>query len=93
MLAKQLMQGHDQLIPVGFIDDDYRKQGLYLAGLKVLGKVEQLNEIVQEMAIEHLIIAIPSLKKKSSKSFFINVPKRMLRHKHYPLLKILSWEK
>ncbi|MEK5104106.1 nucleoside-diphosphate sugar epimerase/dehydratase [Cytobacillus sp. FSL M8-0252] len=70
MLAKQLMQGHDQLIPVGFIDDDYRKQGLYLAGLKVLGKVEQLREIVQEMGIEHLIIAIPSLKKEELEIIF-----------------------
>ncbi|ASV68526.1 nucleoside-diphosphate sugar epimerase/dehydratase [Cytobacillus sp. FSL W7-1323] len=70
MLAKQLMQGHDQLIPVGFIDDDSRKQGLYLAGLKVLGKVEQLREIVQEMGIEHLIIAIPSLKKEELEIIF-----------------------
>lgn len=70
MLAKQLMRGHDQLIPVGFIDDDYRKQGLYLAGLKVLGKVEQLREIVQEMGIEHLIIAIPSLKKEELEIIF-----------------------
>lgn len=86
MLAKQLMQGHDQLIPVGFIDDDYRKQGLYLAGLKVLGKVEQLNEIVQEMAIEHLIIAIPSLKKEELEIIFHQCAKTNVKTQTLPFI-------
>ncbi|MCM3324518.1 polysaccharide biosynthesis protein [Cytobacillus kochii] len=86
MLAKQLMQGHDQLIPVGFIDDDYRKQGLYLAGLKVLGKVEQLREIVHEMGIEHLIIAIPSLKKEELEIIFNECTKTNIKTQTLPFI-------
>lgn len=86
MLAKQLMQGHDQLIPVGFIDDDYRKQGLYLAGLKVLGKVEQLREIVHEMDIEHLIIAIPSLKKEELEIIFNECTKTNIKTQTLPFI-------
>lgn len=86
MLAKQLMQGHDQLIPVGFIDDDYRKQGLYLAGLKVLGKVEQLREIVHEMGIEHLIIAIPSLKKEELEIIFDECTKTNIKTQTLPFI-------
>ncbi len=86
MLAKQLMQGHDQLIPVGFIDDDYKKQGLYLAGLKVLGKVEQLREIVHEMGIEHLIIAIPSLKKEELEIIFNECTKTNIKTQTLPFI-------
>jgi len=48
------------LEPVGFIDDDPRKQGLYLLGLPVLGKREDIPRIVRKYEVDEIIIAIPS---------------------------------
>ncbi len=48
------------LEPVGFIDDDPRKQGLYLLGLPVLGKREDIPRIVRKYDADEIIIAIPS---------------------------------
>jgi len=46
--------------PVGFIDDDLIKQGVIIHGLKVLGKIENIPEIVKDNRIEDMIVALPS---------------------------------
>lgn len=46
--------------PVGFIDEDTQKVGVRIHNVKVLGTLEQLQEIVKTYAIEEIIIALPS---------------------------------
>jgi FlaA1/EpsC-like NDP-sugar epimerase len=46
--------------PVGFVDDDPRKQGMRIAGLKVLGTTDDLPRVLDEAKPEEVIIAIPS---------------------------------
>ena len=45
---------------VGFVDDDPAKQGIYIHGLPVLGKVEELPKICEDRNIEEIAIAMPS---------------------------------
>jgi FlaA1/EpsC-like NDP-sugar epimerase len=45
---------------VGFLDDDRRKWGTVIHGLRVLGGRERLPRIVEEQHIEAVLIAIPS---------------------------------
>jgi FlaA1/EpsC-like NDP-sugar epimerase len=45
---------------VGFVDDDPRKQGQYIHGIKVLGDRSSLNRVISRKRIEEVIIAIPS---------------------------------
>jgi FlaA1/EpsC-like NDP-sugar epimerase len=45
---------------VGFVDDDPRKQGMGMLGLKVLGTTDQIGEILDEMKPAEVVIAIPS---------------------------------
>ena len=46
--------------PVGFVDDDPRKQGMRLAGLKVLGTTDELPRVLDDVEPDEVIIAIPS---------------------------------
>jgi FlaA1/EpsC-like NDP-sugar epimerase len=46
--------------PVGFVDDDPRKQGMRIAGIKVLGSTTNLARILDGVQPEEVIIAIPS---------------------------------
>jgi FlaA1/EpsC-like NDP-sugar epimerase len=46
--------------PVGFVDDDPRKQGMRIAGIKVLGSTANLARILDGVQPEEVIIAIPS---------------------------------
>jgi FlaA1/EpsC-like NDP-sugar epimerase len=46
--------------PVGFVDDDPRKQGMRVAGHKVLGTTDALPRILDGVRPNEVIIAIPS---------------------------------
>jgi FlaA1/EpsC-like NDP-sugar epimerase len=46
--------------PVGFVDDDPRKQGMRVAGHKVLGTTDELPRILDGVRPNEVIIAIPS---------------------------------
>lgn len=46
--------------PVGFLDDDPRKQGILLHGVPVLGPRRKIAEIVHRTGAESVIIAMPS---------------------------------
>jgi FlaA1/EpsC-like NDP-sugar epimerase len=46
--------------PVGFADDNPIKKGVVIHGLKVLGKISDIPEIVKKYEIKQLIIALPS---------------------------------
>lgn len=47
---------------VGFVDDDPAKQGLRVAGVPVLGTRDDLDRLVGQYGITHMIIAMPSAK-------------------------------
>jgi UDP-GlcNAc:undecaprenyl-phosphate GlcNAc-1-phosphate transferase len=47
--------------PIGFLDDDPRKEGRTVAGLRIFGGAEKLPEILQHKKIEGCIISSPSI--------------------------------
>ena len=47
-------------VPIGFVDDDPRKQGMRIAGLKVLGTTAALPRILNAAEPDEVMIAIPS---------------------------------
>jgi FlaA1/EpsC-like NDP-sugar epimerase len=46
--------------PVGFVDDDPRKQGMRVAGYKVLGTTDELPRVLDGVKPDEVIMAIPS---------------------------------
>jgi FlaA1/EpsC-like NDP-sugar epimerase len=47
-------------LPVGFVDDSNIKKGVNIHGLKVLGKIKDIPQIVKDNQISQIIIALPS---------------------------------
>ena len=45
---------------IGFVDDDPRKRGMRMLGLKVLGSTKQIAAILDETEPDEVVIAIPS---------------------------------
>jgi FlaA1/EpsC-like NDP-sugar epimerase len=45
---------------IGFVDDDPRKRGMRMLGLKVLGSTKQIEQILDETKPDEVVIAIPS---------------------------------
>src|SRR5699024_6174267 len=64
MIARQLNTEHNpsELLPVAFVDDAEAKQRMQVYNLTVAGRVKDIPRIVHEKDIDHIIIAIPSLK-------------------------------
>jgi FlaA1/EpsC-like NDP-sugar epimerase len=47
-------------VAIGFVDDDARKRGMRMLGLKVLGSTKQIEKILDETKPDEVVIAIPS---------------------------------
>jgi len=47
--------------PIGFVDDDPRKQGRTVQGLRIFGGADKLPEILQRERVEGCIISSPSI--------------------------------
>jgi FlaA1/EpsC-like NDP-sugar epimerase len=59
MLLKELERSVEWRV-VGLVDDDPAKQGRRMVGVKVLGKLAALPEVVKSAGADHAIIAMPS---------------------------------
>ena len=60
MVVRELRLNPELGNPIGFVDDDDRKRGMRLLGLKVLGGTDQLGEILDRRKPDEVVIAIPS---------------------------------
>ncbi|ASK63730.1 hypothetical protein CFK37_16975 [Virgibacillus phasianinus] len=90
MVARQLSKDNDShLLPVAFIDDNIRKHQLDILGIPVIGGVGKIASAVQELNIENIIIAIPSLSKKELNTIFLECAKTKAKTKILPLLEDL----
>ena len=62
-LVKELERSSEWRV-VGLLDDNERKQGSLLHGLRVLGKVDALAETAENLGVHHAILAMPSASHK-----------------------------
>jgi len=90
MVARQLKQSNEtDLVPVGFIDDDRRKLHLDILGIPVLGKVSEIESIAKTKNIDHIIVAIPSLKRKELNLIFNECVKTKAKTQFLPMIEDL----
>jgi FlaA1/EpsC-like NDP-sugar epimerase len=60
MVVRELRLNPELGNPIGFVDDDARKRGMRLLGLKVVGNTDELGEILDRLSPDEVVIAIPS---------------------------------
>lgn len=53
-------ENRDDVTVVGFVDDDLKKQGKYIRGIPVLGRVDDLSRLVKEKKAGQVLISTPS---------------------------------
>src|SRR5699024_12479336 len=80
--ALPIYNNETTLLPVAFIDDDKRKQQLDILGIPVIGGVTDIAKTVQELHIDNIIIAIPSLHKKKLNIIFQDRKSTRLNSSH-----------
>ena len=51
-------------VPACIVDDDLKKQGEYVAGVKICGTTENIKELAEKYDIKEIFICIPSASKK-----------------------------
>lgn len=67
ILRSILISKNSSYLPIGFVDDNSTKQGEMIHGLKVLGVIDNIPQLVQTWKVEELIIALPSAGSKAIK--------------------------
>lgn len=55
---------------IGLVDDDPNKYKTYLSGIKVVGNTKDLPRLIDELSIDMVTIAIPSLPRKRIREIF-----------------------
>jgi FlaA1/EpsC-like NDP-sugar epimerase len=61
LIAREIFRHPESNIrPIGFIDDDVTKKGVSIMGLTVLGKLEDLQDLAHQHAIDEVLITMPS---------------------------------
>jgi len=87
MLVRQLLKNNEsKLKPIAFVDDDVAKQKLEIYGVTVLGKTENIPEIVEKNGIGHIVIAIPSLSKHEIQKIYQECSKTKAQTKIMPMI-------
>ncbi|WP_201319221.1 nucleoside-diphosphate sugar epimerase/dehydratase [Paenibacillus sp. EPM92] len=90
MVARQLKHNQEaELYPVAFIDDDATKHKLELLGIPVLGGREKIEKAVNNLGIQNIIIAIPSLSKKELNQIVTECNKTRAKAQIVPMLEDL----
>ncbi|SFE55572.1 polysaccharide biosynthesis protein [Alteribacillus iranensis] len=90
MIARQMLHSKDsELWPVAFVDDDMTKQHLEIMGLPVEGTVHDVQKVVKHAHIQHIVIAIPSMKKADLQRIYEQCIKTGVRTQILPLMEDL----
>ena len=60
-IARELKRNSElEYKPIGFVDDDRTKIGMKIHGLKVLGSIEALPNLIEQNKVDCVLVAIPS---------------------------------
>ena len=70
LIQDMARNGFADFYPIGLLDDDRMKVGSYIHGVKVLGGLGKLGELIGPLKVEMVIIAIPSLDHNTMRNLY-----------------------
>jgi len=59
LLVRDILKSN-KYIPIGFLDDEKKKKGMDIHGIRVLGVVADLPSILSDQSIDEVLLAMPS---------------------------------
>jgi len=70
LLRDMARNGFAAFYPIGFLDDDRAKAGMQMHGVRILGKLGKMEEVIARERVEAVVIAIPSLTHKTLRELY-----------------------
>ncbi len=65
MLVRDLLrQRNEYYEPVGIVDDDIKKQGHEIHGVRVLGSCDEITDFAERLDVDFIVLAVPSATSK-----------------------------
>jgi len=84
VISREIIRRPDLGRLVGFVDDDKEKIGKRIHNKKVLGNVEEINDILEKEQVNTVIIAIPTASGKQIKRIVNNIKNKEVKIKTLP---------
>ncbi|MBO4251251.1 MAG: polysaccharide biosynthesis protein [Clostridia bacterium] len=63
------------MLPVCFLDDDPKKLGREINGVKVVGKISEVEKFANEYRVDRILVAMPSVDRKIIKNIIVECQK------------------
>lgn len=76
-------------LPVGILDDNYRKHGLYIHGVRVLGSINEVIKYSKELKIDLIFIAIASASSSLMRRVVSHCEEAMVPFRTLPSIKAM----
>ncbi|MGE7761373.1 polysaccharide biosynthesis protein [Peribacillus sp. NPDC097895] len=90
MITSQLLKSSNiKLVPVAFVDDDKTKLSLEIFNIPVVAATKHIAQVVEKYKIEHIVIAIPSLKREEINAIFSECTKTCIKTQIVPSLEAI----
>ncbi|MCE5197933.1 MAG: nucleoside-diphosphate sugar epimerase/dehydratase [Armatimonadota bacterium] len=72
---------------VGFLDDDPRKNGMYISNVQVLGPLDKVKQMVADKCVDEVIVALPEVDRSEVRESIMACRKHKVPVKSVPILR------
>lgn len=73
MVVNQIINGKENLFPVGILDDDESKHNKLISGIKIYGSIDNTSYYAKKLDVQEILIVLPSANKDQIKDVFDKV--------------------
>src|SRR5271166_1068851 len=86
-VVREIKLPGSEYTPIGYVDDDRSKLGLTIEGIRVMGTVDQIPELVDTHAVDEVLIAVPSATSLQMQRFVEVCERTMVKFRTVPALR------